>query len=217
MGTRQKRTAQKREQMLRKAWDLFAYKGFDRTSMRDLARAFGCAQSSIYSHFRSKENILYEILLNEMKRLVDMIQPLENGRDTSPSGQLRAFIERHVEFMLAQPKGKSMRFEIEMEHLSPQHRKEIILLRDVYDGVLRKIIRRGIDAGLFAKVNEKLVNYTISSTIVRTQLWYSPKGELSIAELSNAISDLFLNGLKTRAKSQQEIESRVSVSKSLEE
>ena len=90
-----------------------------------------------------------------------------------------------------------------MEHLSSSHRKKIVRLRDCYDRILRKIIRRGVNAGFFADVNEKLVNYAISSVIVRARLWYSPKGELSISQISNGLFELLFNAIKSRTKIQQ--------------
>lgn len=187
-----------RDTILKEAKRLFMFQGFDRTSTRDIARACGCTQGNIYNHFHSKEDILYQALLEEMIELVDAIQPLENDYNSSPVEQLRTFIEINVEHMLAVPKGELVHFEEEMSRLSPSHRAEIIQLRDTCDRILRKIIRRGVDAGVFGEVNEKLFNYAISSTIVRARLWYSPEGELSLSQISNGIFELFLNGLGLR-------------------
>ena len=199
-ATTNKRGVQKRKEILEKARELFWSKRFSGTSIKNIAVACRCAQGNIYNHFRSKEDILYEILLSDMEYLISTIQPLEDDRDTSPIEQLRVFIDKHLEFILT-PAGKGLLyFEAEVEHLSHPHKREIIKWRDAYDRILRKIIRRGIDAGLFREVSEKLVDFAISSLIVRARLWYSPEGELSFSELSRAISDLFLNGLKTRER-----------------
>lgn len=207
MTEKQNKSSQKRESILEEAGRLFWSKGFDRTSMRDMAAACGCTQGNIYNHFRSKEEILYVVILKEMKRLIDMIQPLENDYNTSPVEQLRVFIERHVEHTLAPPKGEMLHFDIEMRHLSPPRQAEIIQLRDTYDRILRKIIRRGVDASLFDKVDEKLFNCAIASMIVRARVWYSLGGRLSLPELSNGILKLFLNGLRSREKTLQEVKS----------
>ena len=207
MTEKQNKSSQKRESILEEAGRLFWSKGFDRTSMRDMAAACGCTQGNIYNHFRSKEEILYVVILKEMKRLIDMIQPLENDYNTSPVEQLRVFIERHVEHTLAPPKGEMLHFDIEMRYLSPPRQAEIIQLRDTYDRILIKIIRRGVDAGLFDKVDEKLFNCAIASMIVRARVWYSLGGRLSLPELSNGILKLFLNGLRSREKTLQEVES----------
>jgi AcrR family transcriptional regulator len=195
----------KGERILKEAKRLFWFKGFDGTSIRDIAAASDCTQGNIYNYFGSKEDILYRAILSETTALIDAIQPLENDYNTSPVEQLRVFIERHVEHALGPPKGELLHFEMEMAYLSPSYRAEIVRWRDSYDRILRKIIRRGVDAGVFAEVNEKLVNYAISSIILRARLWYSPEGELSLSELSKGIFELFLNGIKPRTKTQEEV------------
>ena len=187
-----------REIFLNKAKTFFWKKGYDRTSLRDISQACGCTPGNVYNYFSSKEQILFEILLSEMNRLISMIQALEYDEITSPIEQLRILIQKHVEHTLAPAKGHLLHFEMELRHLSKRHQKEIIALRDRYDWILRKIIRRGVDTGIFVPLNEKIVNYAIASMIVRARVWYSPRGDLSLSELSNAICELFLNNLKPR-------------------
>ena len=89
-----------------------------------------------------------------------------------------------------------MLFDEELRSLLPAHRKEIIAYRDHYDRILRKIIRRGINAGDFAEVDEKLIGYSIASMIVRTRVWFRPRGRLSIQEIADIIFKFALNGLR---------------------
>ncbi|WP_410291021.1 TetR/AcrR family transcriptional regulator, partial [Desulfosarcina sp.] len=52
--------------MLNKARALFWSKGYNSTSMQDIARAYSCKPANIYNFFARKEDILYEVLLEEM-------------------------------------------------------------------------------------------------------------------------------------------------------
>jgi len=194
--------------ILKEANALFWSKGFDRTSMKDIARACGFTQGNLYNYFSSKREILHSVILGEMKRLIALIQPLENDHNTSPIEQLRIFILRHVEHTLGPPEGQLLHLDFEMRHLSPLEQADIIQLRDTYDKILRKIIRRGVDANLFAKVDEKLFNYAIASMIVRARVWYLLEGELSLTEISDGIFRLFFYGLGSREKIQQEVENK---------
>lgn len=186
------------EDILKEAQKLFWARGYDRTSVKDIANACGFTQGNIYNYFHNKEEILYMAILSEMERLIVMIQPLENDNNTSPIEQLKLFILRHVEHTLGPPKGNLLHLDFEMRHLSPRDQKDIIQLRDTYDRILRKIIRRGIDAGIFADIDEKIFVYGIASIIVRARMWYSLKGRLTLPEISEAISNMFLNGLTAR-------------------
>ncbi len=138
--------------------------------------------------------------MDEMTRFIDAIKVLENDSNTSAAEQLRSLIRIHMEQTVGVPKGQNLYFEMEMRYLSASHRAEIVQLRNIYDKILRKIIRRGIKDGIFAEVNEKLVNYAIASTIIRCRLWYSPTGESSLNKTADGIYELFLNGLLARSK-----------------
>ena len=188
----------KRAEILTKAKRLFFAGGFDRTSVRDISQACGCTVGNIYNYFTCKEEILYETLLVEMKELIALVEPLEDDEVTSPVEQLRLLVERHVHQALSQAKTELPHFEMEMRYLTRSHQRKLVEYRDVYDRILRKIIRRGIQKGVFAEVSEKIAGYAIASTILRARVWYSPKGELSMNELSEVIFRLFLNGLKPR-------------------
>jgi len=187
--------------IIEQARNLFWLKGYEKTTIRNIADACSCTPGNIYNYFTSKEEILFKILRDEMVSLTSMLESLEHDNSTSPIEQLRIFIQSHVYHTLGPVKGQLLLFEMEWRHLSPYHQRQIIELRDIYDRILRKIILRGIDAGLFGRVNEKLFNYAIASMIVQARTtWYSPEGELSISELSEAIFRLFLNGLRYNTK-----------------
>jgi AcrR family transcriptional regulator len=51
-----------KERIFEAAIDLFAQKGFNATSMREIAEAVGIKKASMYSHYKSKDEILEKIL-----------------------------------------------------------------------------------------------------------------------------------------------------------
>ena len=183
------------EKILRAAAKLFAEKGFDRTSLKDISKVCRWSQGNIYNYFKTKEGILYQVLLQEMTVLVDKVQPIAEDHALSPVEQLKLLVETHVQYAVRPPVGKMLYFEFEMRHIKPRHRAEIIRLRDVYDGILEEIIQRGMDEGVFGGVDKKMAGYTISAAIERVRLWYSPKGKLSSLEIAERLSTVFLNGL----------------------
>lgn len=185
-----------RENILNEAKKLFWAKGYDRTGVRNICKACGFRQSNLYNYFSTKEEILYEIISNELKRLIANIEHLEHDIKTNPIEQLKLFIENHVYHEVGPGREERLTFETEMRHMSEPYRGEIIELRKTYDRILGRIIQRGIDTGVFAQVDETVANYAISSIIVRTRLWYSPTGRLSPKELSDKIFEFVLNGLK---------------------
>ena len=185
-----------KKKMLNKARALFWKKGYNATSMRDLAAAYGCKPANIYNFFSSKEKILYEVLLEEMEQIIDPIKHLEKDDDTSPIEQLRLIIESHLKVTLSYRRSAKLLFDVALDSLSTAKRKTVVGLRDEYDRIIRKVIRRGKEIGCFPGIDEKLAGFLIASMITRTRIWFHSKGELSISELANFIFEFALDGLR---------------------
>lgn len=184
-----------KEKMLAKASTLFWEKGYSATSMRDIARAYGCKAANIYNFFPNKEALLYEFLFSQMKLIISKIEHLETDRSMSAVEQLRFLISRHLHHTLGYSKNSRFLFDVGLDWLSPAKRKKIISLRDDYDRILRKIIQRGIEAGEFVNTDVKITAFHISSMIVRSIIWFSPKGKLSVEQILDHVLDFVLNGL----------------------
>jgi AcrR family transcriptional regulator len=187
-----------KEKMLAKASTLFWEKGYSSTSMREIAKAYGCKAANIYNFFPNKEALLYEFLSSQMKLIISKIQHLEHDHSMTPIEQLRFLISEHLKHTLSYRKNSRFLFDVGLDWLSPANKKKIIGLRDDYDRILRRILRRGIDAGYFADSDPKITAFNISSMIVRSIIWFSPKGKLSVAEILDHLIEFVLNGLKGR-------------------
>jgi AcrR family transcriptional regulator len=61
-----------KERIFEASIDLFAQKGFDATSMREIAEAVGIKKASMYSHYKSKDEILEKILEYPIGRIGEM-------------------------------------------------------------------------------------------------------------------------------------------------
>jgi AcrR family transcriptional regulator len=184
-----------RRKILNHARVLFWQKGYNSTSMRDIANAYGCKPANIYNFFSKKEDILYEVLVEEMERILSPIKSLEHDEITDPIAQLRLVIESHLKITLSYRRSAKLLFDVALGNLSPQRRLNIVTLRDKYDQIIRKIILRGIDIGVFSEMDEKLAGFMIASMITRSRLWYHPKKGVSIPALTDFVFQFALNGL----------------------
>ena len=185
-----------KDKMLHIARTLFWENGYHATSMRDLARAYGCKPANIYNFFPNKEEILYEVLLEEMEQILEPIKHLEEDEDTDPIAQLHLIIESHLEVTLSYRRSAKTLFDVTLDSLSPQKREVIVNMRDTYDRIIRKAIQRGIDQGLFIRTDAKLASFLIASMITRTRIWFHPKKGVSVSELAEFIFHFALNGLR---------------------
>ncbi len=185
-----------RAKMLETARRLFWEKGYNATSMRDIALSYGCRPANIYNFFFDKEEILFEVLREEMEQIIHPIKHLETDDGTNPTEQLRFIIESHLKVTLSYRRSAKMLFDVALDSLSSDKRKKIIDLRDTYDRIIRKVIRRGIDKGYLPEVDVRLAGFMISSMITRTRIWFHPKKGVSVNDLTDFIFKFAFHGLR---------------------
>ncbi len=183
------------ERILAESRKLFWKKGYAETSMRDIATACGFRPANIYNFFDKKEAILFEILEEEMLDILVPIRHLKDDEITGPDRALFQLIENHVKLTLGEKSSSKLLFDVGLKSLSMGNRRKIICLRDEYDSIGSAIIRRGIEAGLFAPIDEKIAVFSIASIIARSRIWYSPKGTYSVNDIVDFIYRFSMGGL----------------------
>lgn len=186
------------EVILEKSSSLFWEKGYTETSMKDIAAACGFRPANIYNFFTNKEEILFEILREEMEEILSPIRPLENDESLDPRTGVRKIVEHHVKLTLGKKRSSMILFDVGLKNLSSTNRKKIIRLRDEYNRIAVKIVKSGMEQGIFVKTDAKLAVFSIASIIARSRIWYSPKGKFSVDEIIDFIYSFALRGLGER-------------------
>src|SRR5579859_4577332 len=93
----QRRPGGSREHVLERAARLFAEKGYDAASVRDIAEEVAVRPSSLYHHFSSKERILFEICYTFQSDFnLSVLPELASGRP--PAEAIRGAIRAHILF-----------------------------------------------------------------------------------------------------------------------
>lgn len=185
----------KKSRILDKAGILFWQKGYHGTSMKDIADACDCKAANIYNYFKGKEGILFEVIKDITERAVSSVRHLEGDETMNPVDQLRSFINNHLGVLIQMKKSSVLISDTGLQNLTREHRRIIVELRDTYDRILIKIIKRGIESGDFAVKDEKVAVYLISSVIIRSTIWFSLKGRLSAEEVSDIMFDFVYKGI----------------------
>jgi len=198
-GSRSANKAASKAAIIEVAIDLFWENGYIGTSLRDIAEACGFEAANLYNYFRSKEQLLYEAMQEELERLVALLEPVTADVRSTPIERLKKFIEIHVEIMLVIGRRYKMMYDSEIRHLSPVHKKRIVALRDYYSELMLTIVEDGKKTGDFAPdIDAKFVVLMIASIIMRTVFWFSPKGRLSPAEIADMVCKIILDGIRPR-------------------
>jgi len=186
----------KKSWILDKAGVLFWEKGYHSTGMRDIARACDCKPANIYNYFKGKEDILFEVIRDITEQAVMSIMFLEDDEETNPVDQLKSLIKSHFQVLMQMARSNKLISDTGLKDLSTEHRKIIIDLRDKYDSIMRRVIKRGIESGDFSVKDEKVIGYLISSIIVRSTIWFSPKGKYSVDEIGDLMFEFAYHGIK---------------------
>lgn len=190
------RRARAREEMLRVAAELFHAKGFERSTMDDVARQLGLLKGSLYYYFDSKQEILDEILLIPRQRFLRLLQRIASAR-ISPAEKLRRAIAAFVtSFDIAYPAMSVAVYE-RFDRSAKQGERVRALRREVQE-LFEYIVQEGVDSGLFRTKDVKMATFAIAGMCNWLSTWYEKGGRLSSEQIADVFADLVLGGLLTR-------------------
>lgn len=164
--------------------------------MRDLAQKLGIEAASLYSHIRSKEEILHTICFEMAAEFRKSLEEVEKQKNLGASEKLRRGIIGHVSVM-AKDLTASAVFMNEHRHLSQPYLRDFLLLRINYINRFKAIIEDGVRTGEFkSTIDKKLAVMTLFSSFNWMPQWYEPDGEINPEELGRQLTDMVVNGLK---------------------
>lgn len=179
---------------MRRAIDVFNVRGYDGTSMEDLAKELGFTKSAIYHHVPSKGHLL-ESALNEglgaLSRALDEARASEV--EQSAYERLRSAVTESVVVLvdhlpavtlLLRVRGNS---PIELDAL--KRRRKI-------DADLAALVRAAVDEGaLRADIDPDLISRLLFGMVNSLIEWYKPEGPQDARTVANAVATLAFDGL----------------------
>jgi AcrR family transcriptional regulator len=185
----------RKEQVIRSAAELFREKGYAASSMRDLAQKLGIEAASLYSHIKSKEEILQNLcfdMATEFRKSLDEVEK----QKVSASEKLKNGIIGHIQVM-AKDLIASAVFMNEHRHLSQPYLRDFLLLRINYINRFKAIIEQGMKSGEFKdNIDKKLAVMTLFSSLNWMPQWYDPQSHIVPEDLGQQLADMLVNGLK---------------------
>ncbi len=187
------RPKDRRAEILRQAAAIFREKGYHGAGMREIAAGLGIQPGALYYYFKSKDDLLHACQDISLTRLIERAR--EILRTDEPADiKLRAFIAAHLDLTLDELGGSAA--HVEFHALPDEKLAEIVAKRDVYEGLLRKLIRTGIKDGTFRAVDVKLTTMALLGALNWSVVWWNPEGRWSSPDLVASFADTFLHGLR---------------------
>lgn len=186
-------TLNRKDQINQVAQNLFREKGYAATSMRDLAKAIGIEAASLYSHIKSKEELLQNICFRIATEFFDEYDRVQNG--TTDSKQLfRNAVKAHTRVVASNIDASTVFFN-EWRHLNEPSLSEFKKQRAAYENRFKALLKEGIEAGVFREVQVSFAMRLVFSTLNGIPTWYRPDGPLSPDQIADQIADFLLEGL----------------------
>src|SRR6202140_4362589 len=188
-----------RQEILRTAARLFQQRGYDATSMNDVAAALKLSKGGLYHHFQSKDEILFEIMDHAMEITQErVLNPVRGISD--PEERLRALIRLHIEVVLS-PRDREITVMLHENHpLPPSLRKRINARKKEYIHFVESLIadfqkeaqrtrqtKCSVSPGAAAFALLGMINWIYQ--------WYKPEGELQANNLIPQFTELLFGGI----------------------
>lgn len=178
--------AYKRERILEEAVSLFYAHGFTGTTLDDIAAELGVTKPFIYTHFKSKNELLAAVCLPTIERSVAAIENADNTEGT-PTEKLRLAIAGFTRVIMERQPAIAIFFR-EEKNLAPEALAEIIQAQKRFDRLLSKLLTEGVAAGEFDIPDVSLAALVIGGMISWSYTWYRPNGRLPVDELCDRMA-----------------------------
>lgn len=174
------------------ALDLFYKRGFQATTLRDIAAKVGIQVGSLYNHIASKGELLFEIMETVMLDLLEDQRQVAETPDVVE--RMRLLVYHHVKFHGERAEevfvGNS-----ELRSLSRAQRARIVSLRHDYEQMFQNELEDGIRQGKFLPVDVQVTTYGIIAMTTWVSAWYSARGRLSLEEIAEVYTAMVLRGI----------------------
>jgi TetR/AcrR family transcriptional regulator, cholesterol catabolism regulator len=184
------RESERARELQRVAAELFFERGYEATTIRQIARALQITSASIYYHYPDKEQILFELIRSTMEELGAGVRTVLD-REPSPARQLAGLVVHHVVIHALRPREATLG-ETELRSLTGERLQSVLEMRDDYERLVVGVIREGAGSGLFSVLDDKLSAYAIISQCTNVGIWFREGGRLSLDEVAGAYANLAL-------------------------
>ena len=167
----EKQTENRRGAMLDSAARSFARKGYDGTSIRDIAADVGVQPSSLYYFFRSKDDLYEAVYERGMEEILGAVEHAINGTDR-PWLRIERAAVAHLETLLINGDYNTLVANIVPRGDSDLD-KRLIRHRDRYEALFIELVD---DLPLPMRTDRKVLRLTILSALNGVASWYRPGG-----------------------------------------
>ena len=175
--------------VLDEAARLFRTRGFEGTSVREIAKAVGMLPGSLYCHFETKEALLVAVYVKGVQQIIEAVQSAVAGVD-DPWERLEAACVAHLEAILHDDDYAQVVVRVRPTDVPVAH-ESLIELRNSYEDLFTGLIR---DLPLARGADRRVLRLMLIGAMNWSQTWYRPGGRFNPRAIARKFIALLRQG-----------------------
>jgi TetR/AcrR family transcriptional regulator, cholesterol catabolism regulator len=178
--------------LVTRAADVFATRGYDQSTMQDVAEASGLATGALYHYFKGKEELLAAICDELVDPLVDEAEHVI-AQHANPREQLVALVRAWVAHVVDH-RDNMLVFQQERHLIERGERwRSVRTARKRFERLVDNVLQRVDEAGILTTTDRRLALSALLGMVNHTAQWYRPSGRLSATEIADGYVRLLLD------------------------
>lgn len=185
--------ARRRKEIFHASVHLFLSKGFNETSMREIAEAAGIGKSTLYDYFPSKDDILLSFVEDELQTLTEEVNKIAHQK-IGAQEKLRQMMFAYMDYLAAN-EDFYMKLSYQVQRLAQESLERIQRQRHTLQDMVRGTIEEGIQEGCFRPVDSLLATRVIFTALTPAVYTTRPSG--SRQQMMEEAFTLMLKGIQS--------------------
>jgi TetR/AcrR family transcriptional regulator, cholesterol catabolism regulator len=190
------RYERRQDTVIKIAARLFAERGYNETSIDELAESTGIQVGGLYHYIGSKEQLLVRIVDDMLEPMLERAERIAQN-DESPAVQLRTFLREWLKHIASHQDHvivfNQQRYLIEHKR---QWRRQL-RGRQRFEELLDGILARCESAGDATFGDRRLALLALLGMVNHTAQWLRPRGRLTVEQIADGYCDLILGRVDT--------------------
>jgi len=189
------------------ATEVFADKGYEGASMRDLSRLSSISLAGLYYYFESKEKLLYFIQHHTFTTIIERLRERLAG-SSDPESRIRIFVHNHVDYSVTRQKAMKV-LSHEDDVLKNGYGAELAAIKREYYRICVGLVDElaqaeglksvGTNASAAGGIGTRTAVMGLFGMMNWLYTWYKPRVDPDAEVLAREISDIFLRGIRGSA------------------
>jgi len=194
-----------REDILKAAAAAFNERGYEATSIDDVADVLGASKGRIYHYYRSKADIFLDLHLESLRLLLDQVSVVAQSKDLDPTERIHKMCVTHATAVMTRisyQKATMLGLNRFLLSVSTPYqaaaRQRVNELRDEYEDMFIAVIAEGVSTGRFRPMDPRFASKPLLGALNYVANWYdevSGSADGSVEEIAIALADYCVRGL----------------------